>query len=56
MRNMEKSKVFRQTSMDRIQSPEQLNDYLRVTDPSVWVLLAAVIVLLAGVLVWGSFT
>ena len=56
MRNMEKSKVFRQTSMDRIQSPEQLNDYLRVTNPTVWVLLAAVIVLLAGMLVWGAFT
>ena len=56
MRDMEKKSVFREKSLDRIQSPEQLNDYLRVTNPTVWVLLAAVIVLLAGVLVWGSFT
>ena len=53
---MEKSSIFRKASMDRIQSPEQLNDYLRVTNPTVWVLLAAVIVLLAGMLIWGSFT
>ena len=56
MRDMEKKSVFREKSLDRIQSPEQLNDYLRVTNPTVWVLLAAVIVLLAGMLVWGSFT
>ena len=53
---MEKESVFRKKSLDRIQSPEQLNDYLRVTNPAVWVLLAAVIVLLAGMLIWGSFT
>ena len=53
---MEKKSIFRKESLDRIQSPEQLNEYLRVTNPSVWVLLAAVIVLLAGMLVWGSFT
>ena len=53
---MEGSSLFRQSSMDRIRSPEQLNDYLRVTHPGVWVLLAAVAVLLAGLLIWGCFT
>ena len=53
---MERTSVFRKKSMERIQSPEQLNDYLRVTNPTVWVLLAAVVVLLAGMLIWGSFT
>ena len=47
-------KLYRQKSMDRISSPEQLNDYLRVTNVSVWVILAAVIILLAGMLVWSS--
>ena len=56
MSGMEKKSVFRKKSLDRIQSPEQLNEYLRVTNPTVWVLLAAVIVLLAGTLIWGSFT
>jgi len=51
---MEQSSIFRQKSLDRISSPEQLNDYLRVTNPTVWVVLAAVILLLVGVIVWGS--
>ena len=51
---MEESSLFRKESMDRIQSPEQLNDYLRVTNPSVWVVLAAIILLLAGMLIWSA--
>ena len=47
--------VFRQKSMERITSPEQMNDYIRVSNPSVWMILAAVIVLLIGVCVWGAF-
>ncbi len=51
---MEQSTLYRKESMERIQSPEQLNDYMRVTNPTVWVVLAAVILLLAGMLVWGA--
>ena len=40
----------------RISSPEQLDDYLKVTSPKVWVLLVAVALLLAGLLLWGGFT
>ncbi len=40
----------------RISSPEQLDDYLKVTSPKVWVLLVAVVLLLAGLLLWGGFT
>ena len=47
--------VFRQKSMEKISSPEQMNDYIRVSNPRVWMILAAVIVLLAGVCVWGLF-
>ena len=49
------SNLFRKTSLERISSPEQLNAYIRVSTPSVWLLLAAVVVLLAGVCVWGVF-
>ena len=45
--------VFRKKSLDRVNSPEQLNEYIRVANPGVWVILAAVIVLLVGVCVWG---
>ena len=58
---MEHSDLFRKESMDRIQSPEQLNDYLRVTNPAMWVVLAAVIILLVGVVLllyalWKTIT
>lgn len=41
--------------MERISSPEQLNDYVRVSNPSVWLILLAVAFVLAGVCVWGIF-
>ena len=46
--------IYRRKSLDRITSPESLGDYLHVTNPSVWMILAAVIVLLVGLLVWAS--
>lgn len=46
--------LFRKKSLERISSPEALNDYLHVTSPSVWLILLAVILLLAGMLVWSS--
>ena len=49
------STIFREKSLKKIASPEQMNDYIRVSSPSVWMVLTAVIVLLAGVCVWGMF-
>lgn len=49
------STIFREKSLEKISSPEQMNDYIRVSSPSVWMVLTAVIVLLAGVCVWGMF-
>ena len=49
------SELFRKKSLERISSPEQLNDYIRVSTPSVWLLLTAVVVLLTGVCIWGIF-
>jgi len=48
------NQLFRKESLDQISSPEQLNDYLRVTNPAVWLVLTAVILLLAGMLLWAS--
>ena len=47
--------IFRKASLDRISNPDQLNDYIRVTNPSVWMVMSAVILLLAGVCVWSVF-
>lgn len=50
---MEQNEVFRKTNLERISSPERLNDYIKVINPSVAILLAALGLLLAGGLVWG---
>lgn len=49
------SSIFRQKSIDKVSSPEKLDDYIRVTTPSVWITLAAIVVLLVGVIAWGAF-
>ena len=50
-----KSRIFREKSIDRVTGPESLNDYIRVTSPSVWIALLALVILLAGMLVWSVF-
>ena len=47
---MEKQ-LFRKKTMERISSPEQLQDYMRVTSPGIWMVLTAVILLLAGLII-----
>lgn len=47
--------IFREKSLERIESPDQLNTYIKVANPSVWVILSAVIVFLTGFLIWGFF-
>ena len=39
----------------KISSPEQLNSYIRVTSPGAWIVLASVLVFLAGFFVWIFF-
>ena len=49
-----KESIYREKSLNRVSSPEELGSYLRVTSPAVWLLLIAVILLLAGMLLWSS--
>ena len=39
----------------KVNSPEQLNQYIRLSNPGVWVLLIAIVVLLIGVCIWGIY-
>ena len=45
--------LFRKKSLERISSPEQLDEYLKVTNPAVWLVFCGVIIFLAGVVVWS---
>lgn len=49
------SGIFREKSVERVSSPEELNDYIRVTTPSVWIVLIALVILLVGMLSWSIF-
>lgn len=46
--------LFREESMNKISSPEQMNDYMRVTGVHVWVILGSVIFLLFAAILWGA--
>jgi len=48
-------KIFRRSAIDSMSSPEQLTDYIRVTAPSVWIILTAAIILLGSLFVWAAF-
>ncbi|MCR5268844.1 MAG: hypothetical protein K6E16_10045 [Lachnospiraceae bacterium] len=53
MAEKEKRPLFREKSMEKIESPEQLNTYIKVSNAGVWMMMAAIIVFLIGALVWG---
>jgi hypothetical protein len=47
--------IFNERAARKLRSADDLDEYVRVTNPSVWVVLAAVVVLLAGLLAWAVF-
>ncbi|MBQ6676714.1 MAG: hypothetical protein IJM71_01570 [Clostridia bacterium] len=47
--------IFRSKSTERVSGPEALNDYIHVTTPKVWIVLLALVTLLAGILIWSIF-
>lgn len=47
--------LFTQKSLAQINGPEAMNDYVRVTSPSVWIALTAIALLVLGLLGWSIF-
>ena len=54
MSENEQHHLFRNKVLEHISSPEQLTDYLRVTNPGIWILLVAVVLLLTGLFSWAA--
>ncbi|MBQ0084241.1 MAG: hypothetical protein KBS52_05700 [Clostridiales bacterium] len=50
-----REEIFRKKSLEKLKSPESLDQSIRVTNPGIWLILAAVILLLIGAVVWGAF-
>lgn len=47
------TRLFRQVSLDRLSSPDELDQILRITGPRQWIALTAVFAVLATAIVWG---
>ncbi|WHH58780.1 biotin/lipoyl-binding protein [Petroclostridium sp. X23] len=45
--------LFRKSSLERISSPEQLNEYIKITNPGIWCTLAGLLALMAAVGFWS---
>lgn len=45
--------IFRQKSLARISSPEEIDNYMKVTRPSLWLALGVIILLLAALILWS---
>ena len=52
---MENKKIFREKSLERISSPDKIDDYIKTTTPGIWIVLIAVLLILAGAIVWSVF-
>lgn len=47
--------IFRKVALERLSSPEQLDQLMQVTNPRGWLALWAMVAVAAGVLAWGIF-
>lgn len=47
--------IFNARATEKLRSPDDLEKYVRVTSPSVWVALAGVLAMVLGLLAWGVF-
>jgi len=47
------TKIFRKVALERLASPEQLDQLLTVTSPRGWLALTGIVTLLVAALVWG---
>lgn len=52
---MENKEIFRKEAVERVSSPEKLNEYIHVTSPSIWMALIGIIFVLVGAIVWAVF-
>ena len=50
------SKLFRQQALDNIESPDRINDYIRVSGPSFYIWLVSILICVISVCVWAFNT
>ncbi|MFN2361443.1 MAG: NHLP bacteriocin system secretion protein [Marinobacter sp.] len=50
-----KKQIFRQAALDRLSSPEQLDQLFQVTTPKAWIALTTLVALITTAILWGIF-
>ena len=51
---MKKEKIFRKDAVDKISSPEQLTEYLRISTPGIWLFMIAILLIIFGLICWAA--
>ena len=46
--------IFNRKATEKLRSPDDLDKFVQVTNPSIWVVLGACVALIAGLLAWGA--
>ena len=46
---------FKSQQSNKVNSPEELNDYIKTSNPGAWLTVTSIIILLCSVLVWATF-
>ena len=49
------NEIFRKKSLDRLNSPDEFDQYVKVSRPGVWILVIGILLVLAGIFIWGLF-
>lgn len=55
MENTNTNSIFRKSSLEHISSPEQLNEYIKITNPGVWGVIVGCMALFIAVGFWSVF-
>ena len=50
---MENETIFRDKALARVASADRLNDYVKLSNPGIWFILIAVVIVLAGGCIFG---
>jgi hypothetical protein len=45
--------LFRKSSLEKISRPDQLNKYLRILNPGIWIVLSGFFIIILAVLAWA---
>ncbi len=45
--------IFREKSIERISSPERIDEYMKITSVSMWLALAFILLLILAGIIWG---